>query len=168
MEGRGLKVAFGWKAHSGWAALVALAVRGDDIEVLDRRRVELVPPGARQWAKQPYHAAGRSVAACAVLVGNGMPDWSVSEILAVHFRMHKAEGELFRDALVRAARACDLRLVEIPERSLFERAKSALSAPASELAAEVAALGRRVGPPWARDQKDAALAARIALREISR
>jgi len=33
-----------------------------------------------------------------------MPDWSTDEILAVHFRMHKAEGELFRDALVRAGR----------------------------------------------------------------
>ena len=32
------------------------------------------------------------VAACAVLVGQSMPDWSVEEILAVHFRMHKAEG----------------------------------------------------------------------------
>jgi len=29
-----------------------------------------------------------------------MPDWSTDEILAVHVRMHKAEGELFRDVLV--------------------------------------------------------------------
>jgi len=25
-----------------------------------------------------------------------MPDWSIEEILGVHFRMHKAEGVLFR------------------------------------------------------------------------
>jgi hypothetical protein len=173
--------------------------------VLDRRRIELVPPGETHWGKQPYHAAHgldpdealgvvrrgiesarklalrevraalereraarRSVAACAVLVGDGMPGWSVPEILAVHFRMHKAEGELFRDALVRAARACEVRVVEIPERNLLERAEDALATPATELAAEVAALGKRVGPPWGRDQKDAALAARVALGAVSR
>ena len=41
-------------------------------------------------------------------MANPMPDWSVEEILAVHFRMHKAEGVLFRDALVEAANACGL------------------------------------------------------------
>jgi hypothetical protein len=33
-----------------------------------------------------------------------MPDWSIDEILAVHFRMHKTEGVLFRDALARGDR----------------------------------------------------------------
>jgi hypothetical protein len=42
---------------------------------------------------------GHIVDACAVLMSPPMPDWSVGEILAVHFRMHKAEGVLFRDAL---------------------------------------------------------------------
>src|SRR3982751_552708 len=32
------------------------------------------------------------VAGCAVLVGTPMPEWNTDEILAVHFRMHKAEG----------------------------------------------------------------------------
>jgi len=49
-----MNVAFGWKAHSGWAALVVVGeVRGEPV-VVDRRRVELV---AEEWAKQPYQAA---------------------------------------------------------------------------------------------------------------
>jgi len=192
------EAAFGFKAHSGWAALVVLGTRGGDLEVLERSRVELVE---EEWAKQPYHAAeelqpaearkvvkrgidaakriafremrsalkrtresGFEVRDCGVLVGNPMPDWSVDEILAVHFRMHKAEGVLFRDVLAKAADECDLKLLAIPEKSLLEHAESALRTSASSLSQLVAALGKAVGPPWSKDQKEATLAAMIALR----
>jgi hypothetical protein len=92
-----------------------------------------------------------------------MPDWSVDEILAVHFRMHKAEGELFRDALVRAAELCDLALARVPEKQLDAHAAKALRLPSAALRTRIAALGRLVGAPWGKDQKDAALAAWIAL-----
>ena len=193
-----MKVTFGLKAHSGWAALVVVGDREGDLAVVDRRRIELVED---EWAKQPYHAAEdlkpnaardvvkrgveaarriavrevraalererereNEVTACAVLVVDPMPDWSVEEILAVHFRMHKAEGVLFRDALVRAAKECGLRLVEIPEKTLAPHAESALRVPASSLAKDIARLGKAAGPPWGKDQKDAALAALVALR----
>ena len=192
------KAAFGFKAHSGWAALVVLGIRGGNLEVLERSRVELVE---EEWAKQPYHAAeelkpaearkvvkrgidaakrialremrnavertresGFEVRNCGLVVGNPMPGWSVDEILAVHFRMHKAEGVLFRDVLAEAADACDLRLVAILEKQLLEHAQSALKTSASSLSQRVAALGKAVGPPWSRDQKEATLAAMIALR----
>jgi hypothetical protein len=193
-----MKVAFGMKAHSGWAALVVLGERDGQCVVVDRRRVELVED---QWAKQPYHAAenlepdaardlvkrgvesahriavreikqavkrererGNDVIACAMLMADPMPEWTVDEILAVHFRMHKAEGVLFRNALARAAEACGLRLVPIPEKRLASHAESALGVPASDLASQTAALGKSVGPPWGQDQKDAALAALAALQ----
>jgi hypothetical protein len=196
-----VKVAFGLKAHSGWAALVALGSDRGDLVVADRARLVLAEEDGSEWARQPYHAAegllpakardlvekaiaasrdlarrelrsatnraqesGHEVVACAVLVGSGMPDWSVEEILAVHFRMHQAEGELFRDVLVRAARACRLELLEIPEKRLAAEAERALRIPAARLAKEVSALGKSVGPPWGKDQKDAALAALVALR----
>lgn len=108
------------------------------------------------------------VVACAVLVADPMPDWSIDEILSVHFRMHKAEGVLFRDALVRAARACGLRLVAIPEKLLAKHAETALGTPASGLVKRIAALGKSVGPPWGKDQKGAALAALIALQGRSK
>jgi hypothetical protein len=195
-----MDVALGWKARSGWAALVALGAGRDGLELVERRRVELVAEADAHWAKQPYHAAegldaedardvvARGVASareraaeemraalaraesarlhvvgCAVITGTGMPDWSTDEILAVHFRMHKAEGELFRDALARAAEACDVRLVPIPEKQLEAHAAKALGLSEERLVREASALGRTAGPPWGKDQKQAALAARVAL-----
>jgi len=178
-----VSLAFGLKAHSGWAALVAVAEERGALTVAARRRLELIDPADAHWSKQPYHAAegldpdeardvvargiaaarqiaarelraaveelqneGRKVAACAVLLGAPMPDWSVEEILAVHFR----------NALVRAAEACRIRFVGIPENALATRADA-------ELHERIAALGKSVGPPWGKDQKEAALAAWLAL-----
>jgi hypothetical protein len=107
---------------------------------------------------------GHTISGCAVLVGQPMPDWSVDDILAVHFRMHKAEGVLFRDALAQAAKACRQRVVEVPEKELQDHARRALGAPPAMLAKQIATLGKAAGPPWGKDQKDAALAAMIALR----
>lgn len=196
-----MRVAFGMKAHSGWAALVVLGTRGGELQVVDRRRMGLIEEAEASWAKQPYHAAadlnaadardlvgrgiaaarriavremraaveragdaGHDVAVCAVLVGDPMPEWSVDEILAVHFRKHKAEGVLFRDALAHAAGASGLRLLGIPERQLDEHAERALATPVDTLRKMIASLGKSVGPPWGKDQKDASLAAMIALQ----
>ncbi len=106
-----------------------------------------------------------SVIACAVLTGNPMPNWSVDEILSVHFRMHKAEGVLFRDVLARAAETCGLKLAAIPEKQLMKHAEAAFGMTSSALASKVAALGKVAGPPWGKDQKDSALAAMVALQE---
>jgi hypothetical protein len=103
------------------------------------------------------------VKSCAVLVGQPMPEWSTDEILAVHFRMHKAEGVLFRNALVQASKVCKLRPVEVPESQLMEYAEKALKTSQGKLIKTIAALGKSVGPPWGKDQKEATLAAMIAL-----
>ena len=195
-----MRVVFGMKAHSGWAALVVLGAHSGELQVVDRCRMELVEKDGASWAKQPYHAAehlsaadardlvtrgvamarrsavremrtaverarqaGHEVAACAVLVTDPMPDWTVDEILAVHFRMHKAEGALFRDALARAAGECELRFLRIPEKRLDLEAERALATSVSRLRKTVASLGKSVGPPWGKDQKDASLAALVAL-----
>ncbi len=97
-----------------------------------------------------------------------MPDWSTEEILAVHFRMHKAEGVLFRDALVDATKACGLRLVTIPEKLLTKHAARALATSVNGLVKEITTLGKFAGPPWGKDQKDAALAALVALQGRSK
>jgi hypothetical protein len=104
-----------------------------------------------------------AVNACAVLVGAPMPPWTVDEILAVHVRMHKAEGVLFREVLAYAATECALKLVAISEKQLHVHAQKTLGTPATRLSKQIAALGATVGAPWGKDQKDAALAALIAL-----
>jgi hypothetical protein len=198
-------VAFGVKAHSGWAALVALAEHGTRLDVVERRRLVLVGDEDAEWAKQPYHAAeglaaadaeavvtraiaaaharaedaltrllaerraqGDEVVACGVLLGSGMPAWSVAEILAVHMRMHKAEGELFRDALAKGAERAGLPCIGVRDKEVEAVAGKVLSLPAAELSRRLGEAGRRAGPPWARDQKEAALAAWIALRRAAR
>jgi hypothetical protein len=195
-----MKVALGFKAHSGWAALVALGRAAGDLVVVDRRRIELADPADGEWARQPYHAAeglpsarakavvergvatarrmaaaelrgavsraaeaGHRVIGCGVLVGTPMPAWTVDEILAVHFRMHQAEGVLYRDVVIDAARACKLPIVELLEKQVAPEAARRLARPAAQLNGQVSALKAQVGAPWGKDQKDAALAAMVAL-----
>jgi len=196
-----MKVAFGLKAHSGWASLILLGVDNDHFEVIDRRRLELVE---EEWAKQPYHAAeeleakearqvvkrgisaahlhakrtirdsvkraekqGHRIVGCAVLMGESMPDWTVEQILAVHFRMHKAEGVLFREALAAAARHSNLKVVEVPAKTLDECAVQSLGRSSSKLAERISSLGKSIGAPWSKDQKEATVAAMIALKQLS-
>jgi len=144
------------------------------------------------WAKQPYHAAEglerqkarnlvergvdiahrlaltevkaaikrerdrkNDVAGCAVVVGTPMPDWNTDEILAVHFRMHKAEGVLFQNALVRASEKCKLNTLPVLEKELTQLGDNVVK--------QIAGLGKTVGPPWGKDQKDATLVALMVL-----
>jgi hypothetical protein len=78
--------------------------------------------------------------------------------------MHKAEGVLFREALAQAAIENKVRLVRVPEKELSEFALKSLGRTADKLEAKIAELGKSVGAPWGRDQKDSAMAAMIALR----
>jgi hypothetical protein len=103
------------------------------------------------------------------LVGAGLPTAStripssLRTILASHPLVHAAEGELFRTALVYAADAHGLPLVRVPARDLAEQARIATRLDARSLRAFLAELGRSAGPPWRQDERDAAMAACIAL-----
>lgn len=190
-----MRVAFGLKARTGRAILVAVGSNAGAMEVVERVQLPLLPEGAFA----PYHAAeglepanarasvkrdiddanrlaaggirdaanriakaGHQVCGCAVLVGPGLPDWTTEQIIAVHVRMHQAEGELFRDVLVAGARACDLPLTTLPEKSALDSAAQQLGVTRAQLEARLAALGKSAGPPWAKDQKEAAAAALVA------
>jgi hypothetical protein len=107
--------------------------------------------------------AGHEVRGCGVLVGRGMPSWSTEEILAVHVRMHQAEGELFREVVVAGARSCGLIVTSLREKSALDDAATMLGLGRTDLETRLAALGKTVGPPWGKDQKEAAAAAIAAL-----
>ena len=107
--------------------------------------------------------AGYDVRGCGVLIGPGMPKWSTEEIIAVHIRMHQAEGELFRNVLVAGARACNLALTTLREKSAFDDAAKAIGISRERLDDKIATLGREAGAPWGKDQKEAAAAALAAL-----
>ena len=107
--------------------------------------------------------AGHEVCGCGVLVGGGMPPWSTDEILAVHVRMHQAEGVLFREVLVAGARVCGLIPTTLSEKAALEEAASLLGLSRLDLETRLVALGKTVGSPWGKDQKEAAAAALVAL-----
>jgi len=108
-------------------------------------------------------SAGHPPLVCAVLASEPMPAWSVEEILAVHFRMHKAEGVLFQDALAKAAERSGMKAIKTLEKRLDQEAAAAFGAAREHVAASIAALGKSIGAPWGKDQKNAALAAMLAL-----
>jgi hypothetical protein len=156
-------------ADAAWAKQPYHAAEGLDAEDA-RDVVERAVAAAHRHAERALagavtrmREAGHEVAACAVLTADPLPGWSVAEVLAVHFRMHKAEGVLFREALAEAAERVGLRLVALREKDLSALAARALGKAPAALAREIAALGRGLGPPWGRDQKDAALAAWVGL-----
>ena len=188
-----MKVAAGFKTHSGWACMVIVGSEGRSRTILERSRLELTEPG-RIWTKAPYHAAeGRKPAVakrivergmraahtvarveierlaerlrredhelvgCGVIVGAPMPPWSVDDILAVHVRMHQAEGAMFPRALVDALADLGLPLVQVPKKDAEAQATSE----------RIASLGKGLGPPWGQDQKHAAAAAAIVLDQVA-
>jgi hypothetical protein len=190
------EAALGVRAHSGWAALVAVAgPLAEPVAVL-RRRVVL----SKERPRQPFHAAegrplpaaedlvrrsteeaaalaersleeavlelraeGHEPVALGLLLAAGRPLPELPAILASHALIHAAEGELFRDVLRRAGRGCGLRLAEVGERELEEKAQRSLARPLAELQARVASWGKILGPPWTQDEKRAALVAWLAL-----
>ncbi len=178
-----MQTALGLRAHSGWAALVAVAGSIDAPQVLDRRRIIIADPDIA-GSKQPYHAAtglafdeaealvtaaiessrtwaiealsaavknlwsrGHEVVGCAVLIRTGKPLPDLAKILTSHALIHTAEGQMFRDVLLWAAKECRLPAIAVPEGSLDE-----------SMLDRVGSLGKLIGPPWTQDQKFAAVA----------
>jgi hypothetical protein len=109
------------------------------------------------------------VHSCAVVVGGTFPGGArLEKIVASHALAHAAEGRLYQGALLRSAESRGLDAVAIPKRSIWDEGESALGVPREELRDWIDQLRREVGPPWAQDQKLAALAAWIALARSPR
>lgn len=186
------RVALGFKPRTGRAVLVVLAAdrvieraevpllppgemapyhaaEGLESKAADRHvkaaigRARKLARGAIEKAVKRCFDAGHEVAGCGVLVGTGMPQWTTDEVLAVHVRMHKAEGEMFRDILVEAAGECGFEPATLPDKTSIDAAAKRLGLTRAQLDARLATLGKAAGPPWAQYQKEAAAAALVAL-----
>jgi len=202
-RGSGRAAALGCRAHTGWAALVAVAGGVARPEVVLRGRAELGDPAGRvrrnvyqaARALEPDEAAGlveaaeriaaeqaaaalertvreatdegAVVSSCAVVVGTFPAGARLESILASHALAHAAEGRLYQRALLQGAESRGLDTVAIPKRSIWEEGEAALGVAQDELRHWIDQLRREVGPPWAQDQKLAALAAWIALARSS-
>ena len=188
-----MRAAIGLRVHSGWAALVTVAGSPQHPTVLHRRRIELADPSIK-GSVQPYHAAKvlalekaqdfldrcakaseamakvalsqaireHAVAACGILTGSGRPGGTLETILRSHAAIHSAEGEFFRAAIVRAASACGLPCRKIREKELLETAHNTFLV---DVTACVDGMRKMLGTPWRQDEKFAAIAGWLALRD---
>ena len=106
---------------------------------------------------------GAVVRSCAVVVGTFPAGARLESILASHALAHAAEGRLYQGALLQGGESRGLDTIAITKRSIWEQGGAALGVTQDELRHWIDELRRDVGPPWAQDQKLAALAAWIAL-----
>jgi hypothetical protein len=193
------QAAIGLRVHSGWTAMVAVALDDGMPCVLWRDRPHLVETFTFEF-RQPYHTAeklpideargviarardkamllaqeaialarksaadqGFDLTSCGLLLASGRPLPSLEQILASHPMIHTADGELFREALVAAAKSRGLEMFTIKENEVVEIASRELGMKPDAVLRRVGRLGAELGPPWAQDEKLAALAAWLAL-----
>jgi len=103
-------------------------------------------------AVEKLQSRGHEVAACAVLLGSGKALPELEKIVVSHALIHTAEGVMFRDVLLWAARECGLQVAGVKEKGLD-----------AKWLARIGTLGKAIGPPWSQDQKYATVAALMAL-----
>ena len=144
------------------------AARQLDLENAGRlvRQVELVARTAagRQLRRTvaELEAGGYEVVGTAVAAPRELPA-QLPEILGSHPLVHTAEGQLFRGALAEATGLLGLRVTRFEPHELYDEAAVRIGASDASLSAQLTGLGRALGPPWQRDQKEAAAAAWLAL-----
>jgi hypothetical protein len=135
------------------------------VEAAERIAVERAAAALERTVREAADE-GAVVRSCAVVVGR-FSGARLESILASHALAHAAEGRLYQGALLQGAEARGLEPVAIVKQSIWEEGESALGAPGDELRQWIDQLRREIGPPWAEDQKVAALAAWIALARSS-
>jgi hypothetical protein len=95
--------------------------------------------------------------------GRTLPD--LRGILVSHALIHAAEGEFYRDALVRAAEEAKLKVSRLKEKDAIVWTAARLDIDEAKFREKLSAMGKLLGPPWSVDEKLAAMAAWLALAE---
>ncbi len=93
----------------------------------------------------------------------GSADRPLEKIGNFHIRAHAAEGILFRRVLETAAGKNAIRSLAFAEKLL--PSASAVVGGTAKVTSTLKALGREAGPPWRADERSAATAAWLALRD---
>ena len=132
------------------AAADLTATEADDLIERTERAAEASGVAALRAAEASL-SAGEVVAVAVVVKAVSVPA-GTAQVLRSHAWMHAAEGVLYREAVLAAARECGW------------PAHAVDSAGLADLHQELAAIGRAAGRPWRRIEKDAAAAALHVLR----
>jgi hypothetical protein len=98
-----------------------------------------------------------------VPVGERPVPSSPSATKNAHTMMHAAEGQLYREALAEGTVRAGLDVHRFSRGALVSLAVDASGRSSDQLKEALVAIGKPLGPPWAGDQKDAALCAWLAL-----
>jgi hypothetical protein len=125
-------------------------------------RCEAATAALAQNAFRELVAEHGTLLACCVLTASGRPLPGLREILASHALIHAAEGEFYRDAIVKAAARAAIPVFKVRERDL-DAAADRLPGSQNERQARLMEFGKQVGSPWRQDEKLAAIAAWLAL-----
>ena len=107
----------------------------------------------------------RKVVGTGILASSGRPLPDLAATLKSHARIHTAEGEFFRDVLIRASESCSLSVLRIKEREIWDKGAAVFKLSAADLQQRINGIGKSIGPPWTQDEKLASLVAWIALAE---
>jgi hypothetical protein len=105
----------------------------------------------------------RRVVGTGIIFASGRPLPTLDVTLRSHALIHTAEGEFFREVLVRASEHCGLPVTRVKEREAWDRSEAALRLSSENLQKLITELGRSLGPPWTQDEKLASPAGWIAL-----
>ena len=188
-----VRTALGFRAHSGWAAMVAVAGTIDAPRVVERRRIAIADP-ERPGSKQPYHAAAKlALADAARMIDEAMESSRLlaqeavtAAVQALRSRGHEVigTGVLFGSgkALPVLARVLGSHaLIHTAEGEMFREslvwAATQCGLPVASvkereidatLLDRIASLGKLIGPPWTQDQKYATAVALSALGDVKR
>jgi hypothetical protein len=179
-----MRAALGFRAHSGWAAVVAVAGTIDAPVVIERRRIVIADP-QMPGSKQPYHAAaempfaraeafvGKAIASSRALAleaisatvktlrlqGHEVAGCSV--VLGSGKALPGLQAILASHALIHTAEGEMFRQVLVWAAEQYPLPVVGVREKGIEAASleRLAGLGRLIGPPWTQDQKYAAAAA---------
>jgi hypothetical protein len=180
----------GFRLHTGWAMLVAVAAEGEALRVVHRCRVELFPPSrgrfvyheaeelplpdagrliesVRHTAEDTARTAVRSAIKNLKVTGACIPTGSASvpndlaAVLGSHARIHAAEGALYAGAIASACEHFHIPLITVRERDVWSRASTNAGMSEADLRARIDAVRKTLGPPWTADHKIATAAALV-------
>ncbi|MBZ5506834.1 MAG: hypothetical protein LAO78_15365 [Acidobacteriia bacterium] len=108
---------------------------------------------------------GFALLGSAILLSSARPLPGLDKILGSHALIHTAEGEFFRLAFRQAFERLEIPVIGIRERELDDYAQKVFGKATAEVHKNIDSAGRSLGPPWTNDQKTAALAAAIVLKQ---
>jgi len=112
-----------------------------------------------------YRAAGHRITAAGIVVGSIVDPKTIKND---HIRAHAEEGRLFRVAVQNALKLYRLTATATPEKELIAKAVKALGTSEQKLKAYLVDIGKPLDGSWRAEDKTAALAAWLALKNSSK